>query len=163
WLPTDSPATPYTVNYKAFEKLKSIPKPKILHGVGFPVGSCRPPDHRHITPLLESIDLVDAKWTSEHLAFNTAIGDSGTYSTRFFLPPQQTLTNAETIAANIRKICEKLSVPFAFENTVNYLRPRRGEIRDSNFIAEVAEKADCGILLDIHNLWTNERNGREAV
>ena len=51
-------------------------------------------------------------------------------------------------------------VPVAFETGVNYLRPQPDEIPDGLFVRRVAEAADCGILLDLHNLLTNERNGR---
>jgi hypothetical protein len=46
---------------------------------------------------------------------------------------------------------------------VNYLRPNSFELSDGNYIRQVVERADCGILLDLHNLWTNERNGRQNV
>jgi hypothetical protein len=49
------------------------------------------------------------------------------------------------------------------ENGVNYLRPRRGEMSDGEFLRDVVVDADCAILLDLHNLWTNERNGRQSV
>ena len=54
-------------------------------------------------------------------------------------------------------------LPFLVETGVSYLRPRPGELSDGAYIAGVAERADCGILLDLHNLLTNERNGRQPV
>ena len=54
-------------------------------------------------------------------------------------------------------------VPVAFEVPVSYLPRRPGEMPDGAFAAEVAEAADCGILLDLHNLLCNERNGRQSV
>ena len=54
-------------------------------------------------------------------------------------------------------------LPFLVETGVNYLRPRPGELSDGAYIAGVAGRADCGILLDLHNLLTNERNGRQPV
>ena len=41
--------------------------------------------------------------------------------------------------------------------------PQAWEMSDGRFISRVAEGADCGILLDLHNVWTNERNGRQSV
>ena len=54
-------------------------------------------------------------------------------------------------------------MPFLVETPANYLRPVPGELDDGRFVAEVATRADCGILLDLHNVWTNERNGRQSV
>lgn len=53
--------------------------------------------------------------------------------------------------------------PVAFETGVNYLRPRGDEMTDADFWGAVAEGADSGILLDLHNLWCNELNGRWRV
>jgi hypothetical protein len=54
-------------------------------------------------------------------------------------------------------------VPLAIETGVNYLRPRGDEIPDGDFLAELVHVADCGILLDLHNVYCNERNGRQSV
>jgi hypothetical protein len=56
-----------------------------------------------------------------------------------------------------------LDRPIAFETGVNYLKSAPGELSDGEFFAEVAVRADCGILLDLHNLWVNERNARDRV
>ena len=54
-------------------------------------------------------------------------------------------------------------MPFAVETGVNYLRPRPDELSDGAFVRSVVTAADCGILLDLHNVWANERNGRQGV
>jgi hypothetical protein len=56
-----------------------------------------------------------------------------------------------------------LGVPLAVETGVNYLRPRPDEMPDGEFMAAVAEQADCGILLDLHNVYANQYNGRQTV
>jgi len=53
-------------------------------------------------------------------------------------------------------VAPHLPVPFAVETGVNYLQPCAGEMSDGAFVAAVAEAADCGIVLDLHNLWANE-------
>jgi uncharacterized protein (UPF0276 family) len=136
-----------------------------VHGVGFPVGGSRRPDPRHLPVLRSAIEELGSPWASEHLSFNEASeeGSRHVYSTSFLLPPLQTLAGAETAAAEIRAVARELPVPFAVETGVNYLRPRTGELADGRFVAEVVERADCGILLDLHNIWINERNGRQPV
>jgi hypothetical protein len=67
-------------------------------------------------------------------------------------------------AANIRRHRAALGgVPLAVENPVSYLPPAPGEWADGDFMAMVAETADCGILLDLHNVMCNARNGRQSV
>ena len=53
--------------------------------------------------------------------------------------------------------------PFAVEIGVNYLRRRSDELSDGEFVTKVVEGANCGIILDLHNLWTNEMNGRQSI
>ena len=53
--------------------------------------------------------------------------------------------------------------PFLVETPTNYLKPVRGDLDDGEYVARIADGADCGILLDLHNIWTNERNGRQPV
>ena len=66
-------------------------------------------------------------------------------------------------AAQIARYRRLLGLPFAFETGVNYLRPDPRDMRDGEFFAALANTADCGILLDLHNLHANERNGRESL
>lgn len=53
--------------------------------------------------------------------------------------------------------------PFAFETGVNYLGTRPGELRDGVWWRTIAETSDCGIVLDLHNVWCNARNGRQQL
>ena len=46
---------------------------------------------------------------------------------------------------------------------MNYLKPRGDEIPDGEFVAQPVESADCGILLDLHNIYCNQLNGRQSM
>ena len=102
-------------------------------------------------------------WVSEHLSFNRVTDESGEWQSGFLLPPRQTMSGVEAAVASVRALAVRLPVPLAIETGVNYLRPRSEELLDGEFVACVADEADCGILLDLHNVWTNERNGRQAL
>ena len=69
----------------------------------------------------------------------------------------------EAAVDHIRGYQRRSERPFLFETATSYLRPQPDELSDATFITEIAERADCGILLDLHNLWANERNGRQPV
>lgn len=157
------PQQPYRIDQAALQRLQRIPLPKIVHGVGFPVGGSSVPDQRHFAPLCETIHALDVAWASEHLSFNRARDGALEFNTGFLLPPLQTEAGARAAAATIRHVAQQLPVPFAVETNVSYLRPQRGEMSDGAFVASVTEAADCGILLDLHNVWTNERNGRQTL
>jgi hypothetical protein len=67
------------------------------------------------------------------------------------------------VVNSIRRFKKAMPVPVAVETGVNYLRPRPDELLDGRFVAEVTREADCGILLDLHNVFTNALNGRQSV
>jgi len=163
WTATADPAAPYRPDRSALARLCALPQPKLVHGVGFPVGGSRPPDPLHLPPFVDGIDILGAPWASEHLAFNRAEGPEGPFATGFLLPPLQTPAGVAAAAASIRAVAGRLPVPFAVETGVNYLQPRAGEMSDGAFMAAVTAAADCGIVLDLHNLWANQRNGRQRL
>lgn len=102
-------------------------------------------------------------WVSEHLSFNRARAGRMEFLTGFMLPPRQTPDGVAAAAAAVSSMAAQLPVPVAVETGVNYLRVRADELPDGLFIRRVAEDSDCGLLLDLHNLWANERNGRQPL
>src|SRR3954447_4636143 len=143
--------------------VSALPQRKLVHGVGCPVGGSVPHEEEQVALFADAVRTFGAPWASEHLSFNRAYGGGGAFNAGFLLPPLQTRAGADAAAATARTLASRLPVPFAVETGVNYLRPRAGELSDGAFVTAVAEGADCGILLDLHNLWANERNGRQPV
>jgi uncharacterized protein (UPF0276 family) len=160
WRYLPDRAMPYVQDRGGLERIAALPQHKLVHGVGFPVGGSRLPDARHLEPLVETIECLGSPWASEHLGFN-AFGDG--VNTGFLLPPLQTRAGVDAAVASVSRVAGALPVRFSIETGVNYLQPRRGFMSDGAFVATVAEEADCGILLDLHNLWANELNGRQPV
>ncbi|WP_295673417.1 DUF692 family multinuclear iron-containing protein, partial [uncultured Mucilaginibacter sp.] len=103
------------------------------------------------------------QWISEHLSFNLFNDAGREINSGFLLPPLQTIEGVKIAAANIRHYRDEMGLPFAFETGANYLKPRKDEIPDGLFVRKVAEEADCHILLDLHNILVNQRNGRQSV
>lgn len=143
----------------ALEWLRGCGRPLLAHGVGFPVGGTTPPDPEGVAASGRSAADLGAVHWSEHLAFN-AVGDR---QAGYLLPPVQTRAGAAAAARHIAAYREAFDAPFLVETPTSYLRPEPGDLRDGEYVAAVAEGADCGILLDLHNIWANERNGRQRV
>jgi uncharacterized protein (UPF0276 family) len=163
WYQPDPRLGPPTVDELALERLRSFPHPKLLHGIGYAVGGTLPPDPAQLRPFLRTIEALRPPWISEHLSFNRARGPRGVFNTGFLLPPRQTREGIASAVRSIRSMADAIGLPLAVETGVNYLQPRADELDDGRFVAEVVEGADCGLLLDLHNLWVNERNGRQAI
>lgn len=148
----------------AFAQLLSYPQAKLVHGVGMPLAATVPPDPRQFAPWCASVKCTQTPWASEHLAFQRLPTTGGAdQHSGFLLPPLQCTDTVEMAAQRIAALRQLSGVPIAFENSPNYLRAGKGEIADGEFYARVAERADCGIVLDLHNLWCNERNGRQSM
>jgi len=151
------------IDTAALEAVQRQSYAKLVHSVGLPVGGTVPPQPDDVE-LLNTVALeLETPWLSEHLSFNCVEDESGAWHTGSLLPPRQTLAGVEAAVASIRALSARVPVPVAIETGVNYLQPRGDELPDGEFVGRVAEAADCGILLDLHNVWTNHQNGRQPL
>jgi uncharacterized protein (UPF0276 family) len=146
---------------RALGWLRSLGRPLLSHGVGFPVGGTFPPDPDGVRASARSARELDAVHWSEHLSFNRA-GPHGDHA-GYLLPPIPTLECVAAAVHHINGYQQLLDRPFLVETPASYLRPMPGDLSDGEYVARIAEQADCGILLDLHNIWTNELNGRQSV
>lgn len=165
WVPRE--AAPGYFTSPLSQALRHLPQPKLLHGVGAPFGCgvLQPAGHRDT--LAGDIAALQPDWVSDHLSFNQfrpfGADSDEPINTGFLLPPAQCADGVAIAVEQIRRRSGMAGVPVAFEVPVSYLPTRPGEMEDGAFAHAVATKADCGILLDLHNLLCNERNGRQSV
>jgi uncharacterized protein (UPF0276 family) len=153
----------YRLNQTLLDQVAGHSQAKLLHGIGQPLGAGTPDPLEHVPLLRQSVDQLDPAWVSEHLSFNRVQTRHGVAEAGFLLPPLQSAASVRVAASNITGYRRALERPVAFETGVNYLRARDDEMDDGSFFGAVAKEADCGILLDLHNLWCNEVNGRDRV
>ena len=144
---------------EVFEEINQLPYNKLVHSIGAPVGGSLLPKAEQLDLINYSAELFDSPWVTEHLSFN-AITE---FNTGFFLPPCQTEKGLELAVRNIGHLQNKIKRPIAIETGVNYLRPNSHEFSDGYFVAQICEATGCGILLDIHNLFANQLNGRQSI
>ena len=161
WTPR--PGGGWDIAEPGFRWVEACAKPTLVHGIGFPVGGCEPPDPGGVALTAACADRLGAIHWSEHLSFNRVHIDGRAVDAGFLLPPAQTEAGVEAAVDHVKTYQRCGARQFCIETGVNYLRPRTGEIADGRFIATIAERADCAILLDLHNLISNERNGRQSV
>jgi uncharacterized protein len=143
--------------------LATLPQRRLMHGVGYPVGGTICDQTQHVDEFRHWAQALSSPWVSEHLSVLDVKGAHGITPSGFLMPPLQTDAGVRLAAENIVRRREALGIPFAFETGVNYFPPRKDEIPDGEFFAAVAESADSGILLDLTNLWVNDRNRRARI
>jgi uncharacterized protein len=144
-------------------QLQALPQHVLMHGVGCPIGGTICDQVRHVPYFRAWSEALNATWTSEHLSILHLNGSNGEEPCGFLMPPLQTEAGATLAARNITRRAAALGKPFAFETGVNYFAPRPYEMPDGEFFGTIAEAADCGILLDLTNLWANHKNGRADI
>ena len=126
-------------------------RPVHLHGVSLNLGGTAPLDIRFLRDLRGLIDDLGARFYSDHLA---ASGDAHQLYDLFPVP--FTASEAERIADRIRGVQDLLGRRIAIENATWYTNV--GDIPEPEFLGAIAERADCGILLDINNIAVNFKN-----
>ncbi len=128
----------------------------IPHGLNLSLGSAEGLDASYARKLAHLIRRLNPPWWSEHIAFTRAGGvEIGHLSSMPF-----TYEAIEVIVRNITKMRQylKIEVPLILENITYMVEIPGAEMNEAQFLAELLERADCGLLLDVTNLYTNAVN-----
>lgn len=124
-----------------------------VHGLGLSLGTPGPLDARRVDAFARVVRAADPEWISEHIAFTrTAEVDLGHLN-----PVPLTRDFIEVIADHARELSERCGKPMLLENITSHLR-LEGEWSEPDFLNELCERANCGLLLDVTNLFINSRN-----
>ena len=123
--------------------------PLVPHAVSTYVGAADGLDRAHLRRLRALADAVDAPWVTDHLCWGAAAGRTS----HDLLPLPYTPAAARVCVDAIREVQDVLGRRFAIENVSSYLTWREATMPEWAFLAEVAEAADCGVLLDVNNVY----------
>jgi len=128
--------------------------PLALHGVSLSVGSAEPLDRAYLRRLKELVDRFQPAIVSDHLCWTRA----GGHNSHDLLPLPFTREAARLCSSRILEVQDYLGRRILVENVSSYLEHAASEMTEADFVSAVAEEADCGILLDVNNLYVNARN-----
>jgi len=126
----------------------------VQHGVSMYFGSAEPLNREHLTRLRRLVKRTKTPWLTDHLCWGSV---DGRY-THDLLPMPYTFEAAESTARKIREARDFLEVPIAVENVSSYAEFHVSEMTEWEFLNEVVERADCGILLDVNNIYVSSQN-----
>jgi uncharacterized protein len=126
----------------------------VQHGVSMYFGSAEPLNREHLRRLKTLVKRTRTPWLSDHLCWGSV---DGRY-THDLLPMPYTFEAAEVTARKIRDARDFLEVPIAVENVSSYAEFHVSEMTEWEFLNEVVERADCGILLDVNNIYVSSQN-----
>lgn len=129
-------------------------RPVVLHGVSLGIGSVEPLDEAYLKQWRGLIDEVQPALVSDHLCWGRAHGH---YSHDLW-PVPYTEECLRHVVERVGRVQEVLGRRILLENVSSYLEFRASELTEWEFLAEVARRADCGILLDVNNVYVSARN-----
>ncbi len=126
----------------------------VQHGVSLYFGSADPLNREHLKKLKRLVKRTNTPWLSDHLCWGSV---DGRY-THDLLPMPYTLAVARHTAEKIRQARDFLEVPICVENVSSYAEFHQSDMTEWEFLAEVVDQADCGILLDVNNIYVSAQN-----
>lgn len=126
----------------------------IQHGVSLYLGSTDKLNRTHLKKLKELLKRTKAPFISDHLCWGSV---DGTYS-HDLLPIPYTFEAAKHTAERIKAVRDYLEIPICVENVSSYAEFKESEMKEWEFLSEVVERADCGILLDVNNIYVSSEN-----
>ncbi|MEA3275453.1 MAG: DUF692 domain-containing protein [Pseudomonadota bacterium] len=128
--------------------------PLVLHGVSLNIGSADSLDKSYLNELKALAHRVEPQWVSDHLCWTGLDG----INAHDLLPLPYTEEAVRHVAERVNQVQEWLGRRILLENVSSYLGYRDSRMTEWEFLAAVAEAADCLILLDINNIHVSAVN-----
>jgi uncharacterized protein (UPF0276 family) len=128
--------------------------PLSLHGVGLSIGAARPLDRQHLGRVAALVDRYEPQSFSEHLAWST----HDTSYLNDLLPLPYTEETLACVARHVVEVQEALRRPILIENPSTYVAFASSTMEETEFLAAVAERSGCGLLLDVNNVFVSATN-----
>jgi uncharacterized protein (UPF0276 family) len=128
--------------------------PIVLHGVSLSIGSVDPLDARYLDELATLARETEPAWVSDHLCWSSV---GGHYS-HDLLPLPYTEEALAHIVERVVRVQEKLKRQILIENVSSYVTFTQSSLTEWQFLAELCTRADCGLLLDVNNVYVSAFN-----
>lgn len=129
-------------------------RPIVLHGVSLSIASTDPLDAAYLDRLAQLCAEVQPALVSDHLCW-TSLGGHNTHD---LLPVPYTQEALSHVVARVGRVQDRLGRRIVLENPSSYAVFANAELGEAEFLVEVAQRADCGILLDVNNVYVSCAN-----
>lgn len=128
--------------------------PVVFHGVSLGIGSIDPPDPAYLRRLGELCDRFEPAWISDHLCW----GHIGGRYAHELLPLPYTEEALQVVVEHLQRVQDQLGRRMLLENVSSYVTYCQSQMPEWEFLAEVARRADCRVLLDLNNIIVSASN-----
>lgn len=125
--------------------------PVVMHGVSLSIGTVDPLNSEYLKKLKTLADEIEPAWISDHLCW-TGVAHKNTHD---LLPVPYTEEALSHIIDRIKRVQDALGRRIILENPSTYLEFTASSMSEWEFIARMAQGADCGLLLDVNNIYVS--------
>jgi uncharacterized protein (UPF0276 family) len=126
----------------------------IPHGLNLSLGSAEGINENYLEKFARLVEAVKPAWFSDHICFTR----SGGKEIGHLASVPYTNEAVKVFARNIMRVKARINTPLILENITSAIRFPSSEMSESEFIRRILEETDCGLLLDITNLYINSKN-----
>ena len=128
--------------------------PVVMHGVSLSIGSTAPVDINYLRDLKKLADRIEPAWISDHLCWTGVHGQN----MHDLLPLPYTIESAKHVAERVKVVQDYLGRRILLENVSSYASYVNSTMTEWEFISDIAERADCLLLLDVNNIYVSSFN-----
>ena len=128
--------------------------PVVMHGVSLSIGSTTPFDQTYLTDLKALADRIEPAWISDHLCWTGVHGQN----MHDLLPLPYTIETVKHVAERVKIVQDFLGRRILLENVSSYASYVNSTMSEWEFISEIANAADCLLLLDVNNIYVSSFN-----
>jgi uncharacterized protein (UPF0276 family) len=129
-------------------------RPIVLHGVSLSLGASDPLNEAYLAELRVLASRFEPAWISDHLCW----GSHGKHYAHDLLPLPYTDEALDHVVDRVVRVQDALGRQILVENVSSYVGFAHSTMTEWDFLAAVAERADCGILLDVNNVYVSAVN-----
>lgn len=128
--------------------------PIVMHGVSLSIGSTEPLNFEYLQKLKDLVRAVRPAWISDHICWTGVAGRN----THDLLPLPYNEESLNHVADRVRIVQDFLERPLVLENPSSYVTFVNSTMSEAEFVVRLAEQSDCGLLLDVNNVFVSARN-----
>jgi uncharacterized protein (UPF0276 family) len=128
--------------------------PVVMHGVSLSIGSTDPLNFDYLAKLKRLATSIRPRWVSDHVCWTGVLGRN----THDLLPLPFNDASLAHVVQRIKTVQDVLERPLVLENPSSYVTFAASTMSEWEFISRMAEEADCGLLLDVNNVYVSSVN-----
>ncbi|WP_010587569.1 MNIO family bufferin maturase [Schlesneria paludicola] len=128
--------------------------PVVMHGVSLSIGSTQPLDFDYLRKLKQLARDTKALWVSDHVCWTGVAG----INTHDLLPLPYNEQSLAHVVERIRIVQDVLERPLVLENPSSYVTFADSTMSEAEFLSRMAEDGNCGLLLDVNNVYVSAQN-----